>query len=356
MRKLQRHRRQPQQQRKRQQGYVLPITIAILAIVLVGATFVAQRANLSVKLAQQEVARADQQLQVDDLQQKMLFWLSTQPRQDHRLGPVEQNLRFDGTRYVIKDPVAGDIAVSLQDAKGLVGLRLLTKQQFGRLIASFGVSPDEADTLQDVFKDFEDPDNPRRLNGAEADDYRLQNLPPPRNAQVVTLTEVQAMPGWRDYAALWKIDGLLDHSTIGKGEQLNLQTATWRTLVTMAGADVATAKELVARREAGEPLSNELLYSLNAQAGGQGTALDIGGRTSSLVSETVIITLQPSKAAWALRLTVLHTPVSDLAPWRIVTSQVIERNPIENNNNLPILPELDPNVDARYRGRGALPF
>jgi general secretion pathway protein K len=210
--------------------------------------------------------------------------------------------------------------------------------------------------LQDVFKDFEDVDNLRRLNGAEADDYRLQKLPEPRNAQMVTLTEVQGMPGWNETPALWKIDGLLDHATVGKGEQLNLQTATWRTLVTMAGVDAATARDLVARREAGEPLTNDLLYSLSTQAGGQGAAVDIGGRTSNLVSETVIITLQPSKAAWALRLTVLHTPVSDLAPWRIVASQVIERNPIENNNKLPLLPELDPVVDARYRERAPLPF
>jgi hypothetical protein len=351
-----------------QAGYVLPLTIAILSVIMVGAALVAQRSAVTVRLAQQESKLADQQERMDALQSKLLFWLGAVPRSDLGLGHGDKFIKLDGTVYKTAD----GLMLSLQDARGLINIRDATPLQVERFLATFQIAPSSISKMVDTAVDYNDADDLRQLNGAEADDYRLASsavagvptgsadlskaptqfpYPPPRNAPIVMHQEVRRMLNWRDQAALWAADGLDEHSVVVRGTMFNAKTATWRALAAKTGIDAKTARELVIARAAGTAIPAALIDA-NAERGLFGVVTS----ETTFPSETVIITLFPQGESWGLRLTATHSPASAIAPWRIEYVSRIERSTIENTATVPLLPELSTDFDPKLRERFGLPF
>lgn len=345
-----------------QAGYVLPLTIAILSVIMVGAALVAQRSAVTVRLAQQESKLADQQERMDALQNKLLFWLGAVPRSDLGLGHGDKFIKLDGTVYKTAD----GLFLSLQDARGLINIRDATPLQVERFLATFQIAPSSISKMVDSAIDYNDSDDLRQLNGAEADDYRLASVapnpaarsskptasyPPPRNAPIVMHQEVRRILNWRDQTALWAADGLDDHSVVVRGTLFNAKTATWRALAAKTGIDAKTARELVSARAAGNAIPAALLDA-NSERGLFGVVTS----ETTFPSETVIITLFPQGESWGLRLTATHSAASAIAPWRIEYVSRIERPTIENIATVPLLPELSTDFDPKLRERFGLPF
>lgn len=79
--------------------------------------------------------------------------------------------RHDGT---VQDVTiaGGQVRITIEDEGGKVDLNHAPDEILKGVFASAGISSDKLDAIVDAINDWRDPDNLRRLNGAEDGDYR----------------------------------------------------------------------------------------------------------------------------------------------------------------------------------------
>ncbi len=114
-------------------------------------------------------------------------------------------LRVDGTIYVW--PYGdGEVRISIQDEGGKIDLNTATEELLRGLFfattwigldgETMGLNEAEADALTDAVRDFADPDDLTRLNGAEDDDYEAGGLPwGAKDAPFAAVEELQQVLG-----------------------------------------------------------------------------------------------------------------------------------------------------------------
>jgi general secretion pathway protein K len=300
--------------RPREAGFVLALTVVILAAVAIAAAFIAERVASALETARVDRAASELQIEAFSLRSQLLFRMAVEPRRGNTLG----SLRVDGTPYA-----AGTSLVRLDDARGLFNPNAAAPVAIIRFVTGFGVPPLSAAALADVLLDFRDGDNLTRLNGAEAADYLRLGLPPPRNGPFVAPTELRRLPVWRDASPLWDA-GLLDELALHGSELVNPETASAATLRSLPGIDAALASELVALRESGTIIGNTVRALVNA-AGGGGLYSPI----ATVPSDTLVVTHWADRPGWALRYAVTHTPNSAYGPWRIEYSYRVGRPQVD---------------------------
>lgn len=193
----------------RQRGYALIMVMAALALLtlVIGRFALRVDAQRATALQQQEAQAAE--WQAHQVWAYSMYWLAV-----HRPGPagygaervaspsqlwmVDDRLyRLDGV-----DPALNGAGVRLQDLRGLLPLNAPVRAPLVVLLQQHGMSANRADAMVDVLEDYIDTDNLKRLNGAEKPEYEALGLPPPRNDYLVSVSELQAMPLWRDDPAL----------------------------------------------------------------------------------------------------------------------------------------------------------
>lgn len=180
---------------RREGGYVLLVVLGALAV----ASFIALRFAERMDLRRQEALGLRDyvaaQGAAQDARETALYWMSTRPLSLAGHGRLEEGiLREDGTWYHLP----GQASVSVQDHRGLLSVNALSRPAMQNLLRNAGMSLRESDAALDVLEDYVDVDNLKRLNGAEADDYRQQGLPPPRNDWLLSVAELGNLPFWRD--------------------------------------------------------------------------------------------------------------------------------------------------------------
>jgi len=88
------------------------------------------------------------------------------------------------------------VYISVRDEASKIDLNKAPEALLAALFASVGVDPGNAQSLADAIADFRDPDNLRRVRGAEAADYRDAGLDwGPKNAPFQTVEELQQVLG-----------------------------------------------------------------------------------------------------------------------------------------------------------------
>lgn len=124
-----------------------------------------------------------------------LYWMATRPLAPAGHGRSDEGiLREDGRWYRLP----GEASVSVQDHRGLLSVNTLNRPAMQMLLRQAGMNLREADAALDVLEDYVDVDNLKRLNGAEADEYRQLGLQPPRNDWLLSVSELGNLPHWRD--------------------------------------------------------------------------------------------------------------------------------------------------------------
>jgi general secretion pathway protein K len=301
--------------RHQQKGYILALNLAVLAIMLMGASYVGQRVIEAVGLAKAEQRSVDIAYELESARARLLVMLATTPRFLGGLGSLDANARLDGREYRMGDTVL----VSLQDMRGLVSINGTSLDGFGRerierLLHTWDVPDIKATALTDALLDYRDADDLRRLNGAERDEYRSVGAEADlRNADLLSPTEVLKVYGWRDTPELWGPDPITEHISTQRGSGFNPNAAGWRALVAMAGIEAATAKSLVDTRLRGEVNDiSGLLYGA-----GVGDPFGVNSFVMPFPGPTLIVTLRSADAPWGYRMVVTHTPGDNTAPWRI---------------------------------------
>ena len=134
------NRRMPCGKPHRQRGYILALNIAVLALMLIGATYIGQRLSLAKTMAQTEKQRVADEIAFESARAKVLFLLATAPRSPDGLGTADHHAALDGRPY----RVAENVLVSLQDTRGLISVNASSLDGSGRdsierLLGTYGV-------------------------------------------------------------------------------------------------------------------------------------------------------------------------------------------------------------------------
>lgn len=296
-------------------GFVLPLTIWILVAVAVVASFLAERVQKSLQLAESRQLINGLQVELSNARAETLFRLGTQPITPRGLGLGESTVALDNRPYA-----AGESVLQLQDARGLLNLDRFSDVQLDRLLQGYGVAQEQRSRLIDALRDYIDADSLRRLNGAEAPEYSAAGKPPPRNAPLRMPPELRAVLGWADAPALWQGVPVTEHLTVGNTAALNPNTAAAPVLMLLDGMTAALAQALIERRRL-EPVDVGLLDRMVG-----GGLLGIPSPVIAFPSDSVRVTQGAKGLPWALRYNVTLTPRDDEVPWRITYFYRLERS------------------------------
>ena len=321
----------------RQQGFVLVVTLWILAIITIGTAYFAERVASSVTLAQQSQQTTQALLDFSNTRADILFRLATTPPSIYGLGPtLKDAISLDNRPY----RGSGQDTVRLQDSRGLINVNFIQPGVLRQFLGVMGVAAENREALLDSLNDYTDTDDLRRLNGAEAAEYSARGLPLPPNDWLVTPWQLQNIIGWREQATLWKDQKLTEMLSTARVNAFNPNSAPREVLAALPGSSFEIADQLIKMRTL-QPLLNA------AQLGG---LVGQGGLDSESLlffpSNTFQLTQESDKAAWALRYQITLTPLADRAPWRIVYYlKTGITSPAQNANNpLPIPPPLPARV------------
>ena len=295
----------------KQRGFVLAVTLWVLAIVAIAAAYFAERMQHATQLAQQAQLRTQALVQMAGTRAEILFRIATTPISLYGLGDSAKDaIALDDRAY----GGLGNTLVRLQDNRGLLNLNVASDDQLERFLNVLGAPAARRAAMIDALRDYIDVDNLKHLNGAEAADYAAAGLPPPRNAKLITPFEAKNIFGWKEVAPLWQ-DNLLPSLTTTSGSfSINPNTALWQVLATINGMTPAAAQAIVKTRNATPIVHAGQIESLT------GIAVSTDPFTLNFITlptDSVRLTQQARGMEWGWQYNVTLTPVSDTAPWRI---------------------------------------
>lgn len=293
---------------QRQNGFVLVVTLWILAIITIGAVYFAERVASSITLARQSQQATQALLDISSTRAEILFRLGTTRFSIYGLGPTPQSaIALDNRPY----RGIGQDVVRLQDSRGLINVNFIQPVMLLRLLGQMGVAAEKRDAMLDTLFDYTDTDDLRRLNGAEAAEYRARALPLPPNDWLVTPWQLQNIIGWRKQTELWKDQRLPEIVTTARIVGFNLNTAPREALAALPGSSPEIADNLIRLRALTPFTSVSQLGGLANQAGIDSDSLMF------FPGDNIRLTQESDKIPWALRYQITLTPLDDHAPWRI---------------------------------------
>lgn len=325
--------------RRAEQGFVLALTLWILAAIAIAVGMATLWSLDAVRNATNERERVEGQLAMASTRDTLLYiaatrqltlaGLATKELPDDqralrslddlggfRHDPVGGELRLDGRSYA----GLGGTYFSIQDEAGLFVLSSPTPTTLDRFLAWAGVPPDQVATLRDAFLDYTDADTLRRLNGAEAREYSRESRPPPPNRRLLLPVETDRILGW-DRLPQATREQLPELTTTLYSGGANLNTMPEGLLPAWIAGCPDNCKRLVARRDV-QPFrfASEVETLLGVHLPGD-PAVDY----RFMAGDTWRFTFwSRSGAGW--RIHVRFTPLADQAgPWSILAVHPISR-------------------------------
>lgn len=268
--------------RTRQGGFVLVLVLAMLVILSILATTVALTAQRlrEEELDSQRLLQAE--LDMADTRASVIYLLLTQRRtfggltvddqvamsvdeqvirsagdeQAASLMPTGTEIRLDATPH----RGLGDVHFALQDDRGRLSVNWAPPAMLARYVqqaaggtvgearAMSGADAADVDTLLNLLKDYQDPDDLYRLNSAERDQYVADGRPPPTNRHLATPLELRRVKGWDEALAGLDNRQLIRGVATVRSAQLNINTAPASVLMAVPGVDAAMAGRIVDAR------------------------------------------------------------------------------------------------------------
>lgn len=296
--------------RGRQHGFVLALTLWILAAITIAAAIFSDRVSQAVELAQRQQQNTEALLDIAATRAEILFRVGVTPMSLYGLGTAGegQSIALDNRPY----RGAGKTIVQLQDNRGLLNLNIVPDERLLRLLAILDVPGDKRGMMIDTLRDYMDEDSLKRVNGAEAPEYRERKLPPPRNEKLLTPYEVKNIIGWRDLPLLWENNRLPDLTTISSAVAVNPNTAPKEVLATLPGVTNEIADAIIASRKLAPIATGDVVANMVGVAPG-----DYLLNIITLPADSIRITHRTADLPWAIQYNVSLQPNSDKAPWRI---------------------------------------
>lgn len=292
-----------------QRGYVLALTLWALAAMAIVIGSFAERVWAALELAKSSQQRAQSLIESSETRADLLFRLATTPMSLYGLGRgSKQAIALDDRPYRGE----GDNIIRLQDCRGLLDPNLAGGERIGPLLGVLGVPFEARASLLDTLEDYRDPDDFKRLSGAEKNEYHEAGLPPPLNNELITPNQIYGVLGWRDNPYVLENNRFADLITVGTSVGVNLNTAPWEVLMTLPGVSRDQAQALIDIRQQ-RPVE---LYDPSGLLAGIPAAVYMT-QVYVLPSESVRVTQYQQGSGSALRYNVTLTPHGERSPWRI---------------------------------------
>lgn len=293
----------------KQKGFVLVLTLWMLALITIAAGYFAERVMRTMEQAQLAQKNTQALLDIAESRAEILFRLGTTPMSLYGLGlGPDDSIALDNRPY----RGIGESVVRLQDNRGLLNLNMADDDQLYRLLGILDVPAEQRGRLIDTLRDYIDNDNLKRLNGAEAPEYAAAGLPPPRNERLATPFEPRRIMAWGGLRQLWDDDRLPNLTTTSYSVALNPNTAPWEILATLPGVTNEVARNIIVKRQLMPFVSGDQIAQLSGISPDQ-----LFLKIIMLPSDAVRVTHSVPGLPWALQYNVSLTPNDEHAPWRV---------------------------------------
>ena len=292
-----------------QQGFVLVLTLWILVIITLAVSYFAQRVSRALELAQKSQINTQAMIDMESTRADILYRLTTTTLTPYGLGRPSTAIYLDNRPY----EGFGQTRIQSQDTRGLISLNFVDDARLNLFLGIMGVEAQNRSQLIDTLRDYIDADDLRRLNGAEADDYRALGLPPPINRNLDTVWQAKRILGWRNTPQFWDNNRLAEVCTTSRSLGINPNTAPAEILATIPGVTQELAQVIIARRQLAPYLQESQITELT------GIPLNFFGATGIVVipSDTLRITQSGPGLSWALQYNITVTPTHPERPWRV---------------------------------------
>jgi general secretion pathway protein K len=107
-----------------------------------------------------------------------------------------QRWRADGSHYVWDVGEGARVHITILDEGGKIDINAAQEQTLRSLFKLASMNDDQAAELTDRILDWRDPDDLKRANGAEAEDYQSNKMQaPPQNRNFLILDELRSVLG-----------------------------------------------------------------------------------------------------------------------------------------------------------------
>lgn len=185
--------------------------------------------------------------------------------------------------------------ISVQDERGKVPLNGMNTDQVRALFAAAGARGSQLDTLTDSFDDWEDDDDTRRTNGAEAPDYAAQGISP-RNGALRSVGELMSVKGID--AQIFQRLAPAVTVFFGDSGGFSANTSQPLALRAMTGATIGTPGELERERELAGERPSLNLASDDARLTGRPLTVQVTAQDGSggVLTRSTIIELTGNSA------------------------------------------------------------
>lgn len=318
--------------RRQQQGFILALTLGMIAAFAFGAAILGEWASRAMRDATAAREQASMERAMMSARSNLTFQLMTNflsPRglelpdslaegvqtraqgANDPLGTTRQGarlLRLDGRSYVYDD----DIVVSVQDARGLLNLNVVQDIELSRLLARFGVPVEVHQSLINRLADFREAGDLARLGGAKRPQYLEAGRPPPPGQPLQTPWQAEAVLGWDEYPQLWRSPGLPSFTSAGIVVGLNVNTAPLALLSALYDIPEDQLPRLEQARE------SVVLQSANDLAAyGARSPRSDPLRFISFPADSFIVTFYGRRSARRVVVSLTLTPTGLNQPWRI---------------------------------------
>lgn len=200
--------------------------------------------------------------------------------------------------------------VRVHDIRGLVDLNGRNTTRLEKLLPRCGAAESQVAGLMDALADYIDKDSLKRLNGAEAFEYRMAGLPEPRNLPLLSREELWRVKGWEPLKDAWIQAGCNELVTVNGENRFNTNTAP-PAVLEANGLTPDAAAALVDARQAGLP-------TLALETGAGGSTDPFMSPGGSFVGQTLRIAHGAAPVKWQREYELRLTPLSEGGPWRIL--------------------------------------
>lgn len=330
--------------RRAQGGFVLAVTLWLLAGIAIVVALVTLWSLDQVQDAQRDRDQAEDQLALFSTRETVVYLAATRDMTVAGL-PVqglsaEQRVartlsEFGGLR---RDPVGGELRLddsayqglggttfSVQDEAGLYPVVWPDAMRLDRLLETQGIADKNRARLRDALLDYVDEDSLRHLHGAEKREYERAGRPVPPNRRLLLPMELERVLGW-DELPPQTLAALQSVTTTFYAGALNLNTAPASLLPTLINGCPRTCDTLMAQRR-DRPFRSavELQALLGVQLPGDDMV-----EYRFAPSDTLRLTVWGRTGA-AMRIHVRLTPLADKrAPWTILAAYPVARPSLDD--------------------------
>ena len=261
----------PQQtdRRRRDRGFILPVTLWIVAAIGLVIVAINQWLSQTVENARIFRERADAHLAFVSIRDELIFAMATRPmtyrgmetgRLIDRVDQKDANalmaadyktdrfLRLDGSPYIIESNP--DYVIRIYDGRGMINVNGLSQPYLRRLLGLFELPEEVRNSLVDNLEDYIDRDDLTRISGAETKDYERLELDPPANSWLASPHEAQYILGWDRIKDLWRRDLDAPLLTTCRVSGFNPNTASREALIaSLPGLVEENLADLLERRK-----------------------------------------------------------------------------------------------------------